>query len=254
MLVVRFISSRGKCGIMFEVVRQVDVAPTIAEVLGFKFPCDGRPINRIVEASKGCRNVILLIVDSLGFNEYVEYRGFFSFVSEVESLGFLFKCLSYSRFTTPSIATLLCGLKPEKHGVWRTEDAYRSTVKNVVVVASKLGYKAAVVMEKFGALSFQNRVDFVRPVEDVSDIKKFDETICSEVISVLECFSPNLVVAHLRTLDKLGFKRETVAYIDMLVKRIFEKSESETLMLICGDHPPHGVKSEEFVALIALTK
>jgi len=25
---------------------------------------------------------------------------------------------------------LLCGLKPEKHNVWKTEDAYKSTVKN----------------------------------------------------------------------------------------------------------------------------
>ena len=238
---------------MLEVVRQVDVAPTIAEVLGFEFPCDGKPISRVVEASKGCKNVILLIIDSLGFNEYVKHRRFFSFVSRVESLGFLFKCLSYSHYTTPSIATLLCGLRPEKHRVWKTEDAYRSTVKNVVVVASKLGYKTAVVMEKFGALSFQNRVDFVRPVENVSDVKEFDAAICSETISVIDCFSPNLVVTHLRTLDKLGFKREPIVYVDSIIGKIVKRCGSGTLVLLCGDHPPHKVEREKFVALIAFT-
>ena len=236
---------------MFEVVRQIDVAPTISEILGFRFTCEGRPISKIVELAKHCDHVVLLIVDSLGFNEYIKWRSFFRFVSSVESAGFLFKCLSYSHYTTPSIATLLCGLKPEKHRVWKTEDAYKSTVENVLVAASKLGYKTAVIMEKFGALSFQNLIDIVKPVEDVSDVKKFDAAICLETMSVIDSFSPNLVTAHLRTLDKLGFKRETVVYMDSIVEKITKKVKPETLMLICGDHPPHNMKNEKFVALIA---
>lgn len=236
---------------MFEVVEQVDVAPTIAEILGFRFLCEGRPIGKIVDFAKGCDHVVLLIVDSLGFEEYIKWRSFFRFVSKMESDGFLFKCLSYSSYTTPSIATLLCGLKPEKHNVWKTEDAYRSTVENVLVVASKLGYKTAVIMERFGALSFQNLVDVVKPVDDISDVKKFDEAICLETISTINSFSPNLVTAHLRTLDKLGFNRETIVYVDSLIEKIVEKCKPGTLILICGDHPPHNVKDEKFVALIA---
>jgi len=228
---------------VFLVTRQVDVAPTIAEILGFSFPCDGKPISKIIEFSKGCNRVVLLIVDSLGFNEYIKHRRFFKFVSKAELSGLLFKCLTYSRYTTPSIATLLCGLPPEKHHVWKTEDAYKSTVKNVLVVASKLGYRTAVIMEKLGALSFQNRVKIIRPIENILDIKKFDAAICSNTISVIESFLPNLVVAHLRTLDKLGFNHETTSYIDSIIEKIAKKSKHETLILLCGDL--HHTKQQE---------
>lgn len=238
---------------MFEVVGQIDVAPTIAEIFGFRFLCEGKPICKIVDFAKCCDHVVLLIVDSLGFEEYIKWRSFFRFVSMVESAGFLFKCLSYSYYTTPSIATLLCGLKPEKHNVWKTEDAYKSTVENVLVAASKLGYKTAVIMEKFGALSFQNLIDVVKPIENVSDIKKFDAAICLETMSTIDSFSPNLVVSHLRTLDRLGFKRETIVYVDSIIGKITKKCKPETLILICGDHPPHNMKNEKFVTLIAFT-
>nr|MDO8044177.1 hypothetical protein [Candidatus Baldrarchaeota archaeon] len=66
---------------------------------------------------------------------------------------------------------MLCGLKPEKHNVWKTEDAYKSTVKNVLVIASKLGYKTAVIMEKLGALSFQNRINIVKPIEKFQTLR-----------------------------------------------------------------------------------
>jgi len=238
---------------MFEIVKQIDVAPTIARVLGFKFSCDGKPINKIVKLSKHCNHVVLLIIDSLGFEEYIKQRNSFKFVSKAESSGLLFKCLSYSYYTTPSIATLLCGLKPEKHNVWKTEDAYKSTVKNVLVVASKLGYKTAVIMEKLGALSFQNRINIVKPIEKIPDVKKFDTAICSETISTINNFSPNLVVTHLRTLDKLGFNRETISHVDSIVEKITKTCKPRTLVLLCGDHPPHNMKKEKFVALIAFT-
>jgi len=238
---------------MFEVVRQVDVAPTIAEVLGFKFPCEGKPINKIVSFSKHCNYITLLIVDSLGFKQYIKWKHRFKFVSKIEKSGLLFKCFTYSHYTTPSIATLLCGLKPEKHQVWKTEDAYKSTVKNILVVASKLGYKTAVIMEKLGAMSFQNRINIVKPVENISNIKKFDETICSQTINTIKSFSPNLVIAHLRTLDKLGFKPEAIFHIDSIIEEITEKCKPGTLLLICGDHPPHNMKNEKLVAIIAYT-
>ena len=102
---------------MFENVKQIDVTPTIARVLGFKFPCDGKPISKIVKLSKHCNHVVLLTIDSLGFEEYIKQRNSFKYVSKAESSGLLFKCLSYSYYTTPSIATLLCDLKPEKHNI-----------------------------------------------------------------------------------------------------------------------------------------
>jgi len=85
--------------------------------------------------------MLFFIIDSLGFDEYVRFKEFFLFVSKAELSGFLFRCLSYSYYTTPSIATLLCGLRSEKHRVRKTKNAYRRTVRCIPEVASELGRK-----------------------------------------------------------------------------------------------------------------
>jgi hypothetical protein len=48
---------------------QVDIAPTIAHTLGISIP---EPDGRLIEDVKGwrCRNVILVIIDSLGYDFY----------------------------------------------------------------------------------------------------------------------------------------------------------------------------------------
>jgi len=44
---------------------QLDIAPTIALILGLTLPCsDGQPIGPVL--AWGCKNVALIIIDSLG--------------------------------------------------------------------------------------------------------------------------------------------------------------------------------------------
>jgi len=232
-------------------VEQVDIAPTVAEVLGFHFKCQGKPIARIVEAADGCEHVALLIVDSLGYREYTANVGMLSFTSRLASRGIVFKCLSYSHYTTPSIATILCGLKPEVHGVFRTEQAYTRTFKCMPEAASEAGLRVAVVMEEYGATSFQGLVDCVKPIVDRPDVMEFDLEVCREALEVVERLKPNLLVAHLRTLDKLGFNRISVTHVDDIIKRLAVNCPPNTLVVVCGDHPPHQARDEVYVALIA---
>jgi arylsulfatase A-like enzyme len=50
-------------------VSLVDIAPTIARVLGITIPhVDGRPIKEV--EGWNCRNAVLIIVDSLGYDLY----------------------------------------------------------------------------------------------------------------------------------------------------------------------------------------
>jgi len=232
--------------------RQIDIAPTIARILGFPFTCDGEPIEEILVFAGNSKRVSLIIVDSLGYEEYLNHRHLFSHLSAMEMRGLLFRCLSYSHLTTPSIATILCGLKPENHRILRTEDAYTKTIKCLPEVAYEYGFRVAIVMEEYGALSFYGLVNIVKPITDRADIIEFDEESCHNAAKVLKDLDPNLLIVHFRSLDKLGFNPEVVKHLDLMLERLFSSMRKNTLVLLCGDHPPHDRIDEEHVALIAL--
>jgi len=195
--------------------------------------------------------VSLIIVDSLGYGEYLSHKHLLPHLSSMETQGLFFRCLVYSHSTTPSIATILCGLKPEHHRITKTEEAYTSTLKCLPEVAHQHGFRVAVVMEKHGALSFHGRADTIKPVADRPDVVSFDEEVCRNAVSVIEDFDPNLLVAHFRSLDKLGFNPETVRHLDSTLDKLFRSTRKDTLVLVCGDHPPHSRTDERHVALIA---
>ena len=232
-------------------VRQIDVAPTVAEVLGFSFTCDGRPVEELLAFAGRGERVSLVIVDSLGYEEYLSHRRLFRHLSSVERRGLFFRCLAYSHLTTPSIATILCGLRPERHRIRKTEDAYTSTVKCLPKAAYELGFRVAIVMERYGALSFRGRADVIKPVAVRPDVVSFDEEVCRSAVSVIEDLDPNLLVVHFRSLDKLGFDSEVVGRLDSTLDTLFRSTREGTLVLVCGDHPPHSRVDERHVALIA---
>jgi hypothetical protein len=231
-------------------VEQVDIAPSIASLLGPSFPCDGEVIDEIVDYANGSNRTVLAIVDSLGFEDYLQNRGSFPFTSFMESQGLLFKCLSYDKRTTPSIASILCGLKPEKHGIKKTEDAYVRKIKCLPEVAYEWGLKVVVVMEEYGALSFQGLVSSVKAIRDRPDVLEFDEEACYQAVSAMNELDPNLLVVHFRSLDVLGFVPESVKQVDCSLRTIAENLIDETIFFVVGDHPPHHREDEKHVALI----
>ena len=107
------------------------------------------------------------------------------------------------------------------------------------------------MMERYGALSFRGRVDVIKPVADRPDIVGFDEEGCRKAVSVVEDFDPNLLVVHFRSLDKLGFNPEVVRRLASALKVLFSSTREGTLILVCGDHPPHSRVDERHVALLA---
>ncbi|MEM2481471.1 MAG: sulfatase-like hydrolase/transferase [Candidatus Nezhaarchaeales archaeon] len=235
---------------MFREVEQVDIAPSIASILGISIACEGKPVNEIVRYAHYCKNVLLAIVDSLGFKEYVENRHSFSFLASMERCGYMFKCLSYTHLTTPSIASILCGSRPEKHNIVKTIDAYTEKVKCLPEIAYEMGFRVAIVMEEYGALSFQGLVSLVKPIADVPNVLEFDEESCRKAIEALKELNPDLLVVHLRSLDVLGFTRLAMLHVDNFLKSVAEQVVSETVFFVIGDHPPHNRTFENHVALI----
>jgi len=231
-------------------VEQIDIAPSIASLLGFSLPCDGAIIDEIVEYANGCNRAVLAIVDSLGFEEYVRNRDKFLFASSMESRGLLFRCLTYSRYTTPSIASILCGLRPERHGIRRTEDAYVKRIRCLPEAAYERGLKVVVVMEEYGALSFRGLVSSIKPIRDRPDVLEFDEETCRQAVNAMKELDPNLLVVHFRSLDLLGFVLTSIKQVDRSLRSIAENLVGETVFFVVGDHPPHHREGEEHVALI----
>ena len=231
-------------------IEQVDIAPSIASLLGFSFPCDGSVVDEVVNYASGCNRVVLAIVDSLGFEEYLRNKDAFTFTSFMEARGLLFKCLGYSKCTTPSIASILCGLKPEEHGIRRTEDAYAKRIKCLPEAAYEEGLKVVVVMEEYGALSFQGLVSSVKPIRDGPDVLEFDGEACRQAVNAVKELDPNLLVVHFRSLDVLGFASAPIEQVDRSLRTIAESLINETVFFVVGDHPPHHREDEEHVALI----
>ena len=97
-------------------ISQLDVAPTIAQVLEIRLPkTDGRIIDGI--AGWGCRDVVLIIIDSLGYDLFRWLEPRLDNMSSLATHGRIYSARAVSRHTTPAIATILSGLLPEHHGI-----------------------------------------------------------------------------------------------------------------------------------------
>ncbi|MEM3553011.1 MAG: hypothetical protein QXL69_04250 [Candidatus Bathyarchaeia archaeon] len=229
------------------IIEQIDIAPTIADILKIPFYSDGISIHEIAAYGRKCIKIILLIIDSLGYSQYFNWLSFFN--SSIQN-GRLYKCKINANKTTPAIASILSGRKPENHKVYKTEDVYKSEFKSILEVASSLSFKTAVAMEEKGALTFKNRINIIKPVRNKDDIIVFDEEIKKGVLEALmeKC---NLIVAHFRVLDKLGYKPETVKIVNENITSIIKACEFNSLIIICGDHPPHD-SSELYTPVIAI--
>jgi len=233
--------------VMFPTVTQLDIAPTIAKLYDLDFKCSGHVIREVIDKYSG-RKVVLLIIDSLGFQSYMLHKKSLSFVSKLAHNGLIYKCITVTKRTTPAIATVLCGLRPEEHRVYNTGDISLSNVKSVAEFLSEKGVRTGVIMEEKGALTFKNRVDIVVPIKDREDILLFDQEVAISVTSLVNQ-ELDFIVAHMRSLDKLGYTTEAIKCINERTEQITSSLDEKWLITVCGDHPPHD-SSDLYVPLI----
>ncbi|NWG09458.1 MAG: hypothetical protein HXX80_04010 [Nitrososphaerales archaeon] len=230
-------------------LEQIDIAPTIANVLKIPFQSDGRPVKGIVAYGEGCNQILLVVIDAFGYSQYLKSKRFFQNIWKMGCGGRLYRCKANADKTTPAIASILCGRKPEVHKIYNTGDVYKSYIKSILEIASEQGIRSAVVMEEEGALTFGGRIDIVKPVKDREDIIEFDGIVKEATIESIK-EDAHLIVTHLRALDKLGYTLEAIKSVDKNVLEIAKAYETNGLIMLCGDHPPHESK-ECLVPLIA---
>jgi hypothetical protein len=210
-------------------ISQVDIAPTIAHLLGIDISNpDGRPIDEV--EGWACRNAVLVIVDSLGYDLYKWLE------PELKNIP------------APAIASILSGLLPEHHGIYDTESAKRSPIQSIPEMATSAGMKSAVVMEKGGAEVYEGLIEFIGAVPRTLSPPDFDQEICRLSLEAL-AYRPKLLVSYFIGLDKAahnglqsdGFKEAAIA-IDNYIGEIAGASQPGTMVVVVGDHPIHAGK------------
>jgi septum formation topological specificity factor MinE len=227
-------------------LEQIDIAPTIAKIMKIPFQSDGKPIEEIVAYGENYNQILLLIIDAFGYSHYIRSKSFFQNISKIHYDGRFYKCKANANKTTPAIASILCGRRPEAHRIYSTGDVYKSHLKSILEIASERGIKSAIIMEEKGALTFEKRIDVIKLVKERENIIEFDDITKEATIEAIKerC---NLIVAHLRSLDKLGYTLKAIKSIDENILEIIKAYGANSLIMFCGDHPPHESKSFKLI-------
>jgi predicted AlkP superfamily pyrophosphatase or phosphodiesterase len=223
---------------------QLDIAPTVASVLGFDVPeLDGHPIGLV--QSWGCKDVVIIIVDSLGYDLFIWLMPDLQSLSDLANDGHLFRAKAVSNHTTPAIASILSGLLPEHHGIFDKAGAKTSSILSLPEMASASGLKAAVIMEKNGAEVYEGLIEITGGISDRMSPQEFDREVCRMTIMALSQ-KPRLLVTYFIGIDKsvhlgqgLEGIREAALDIDRCIGKIAAMVDEKTLLILCGDHPIH---------------
>jgi len=245
-------------------VRLIDLAPTMARVLGVRTPpLDGTSID-LVEGW-GSDRVLLAIVDSLGYGLYRALEADLPNMRSLAGEGLLLKAESVASSTTPAIASILTGLNPENHGITNTTQASESEMRSLLEWATSDDVSSAVVMEEEGARTFDGFVDLVIGVSKSLKDGDFDREILAGTLLALET-DPKLLVAHFLGIDRIAHRGggigeilEAASEIDGHLGILASAIPPRSMMIVCGDHPLHagGLKAVfdgDYVALILWKK
>ncbi|MEA1869978.1 MAG: sulfatase [Euryarchaeota archaeon] len=236
----------------------VDIAPTIAELLSIPLPgADGVAIPELTDRLQRCDRVVLVIVDSLGYFTYQRLQPYMPHIQ-----GTVIRCRAVADHTTPAIASILTGCRPDTHRTFATSDVCTSPIKSVLELAEERGIKSAVAIESEGAKAMKTKIDLVAGVDDSSDMIDYDTKIKERTIDLLK-HEPILTAVHFRAIDRYAHEARSfdelcfaAERIDSHIDEICRHLDRNTCVFVCGDHPIHGTRSAEDqdVALILLDR
>ena len=227
----------------------LQIAPTLAEFFGVHLNSQARPVEQILEFAYSRRPVpqvvVLVVIDSLDFRFYSDFAAELERIHDlVERDGLLFECETVSSHTTPAIASILTGLRPESHGILTGEDVGTSNVNSILEILEDEGQKTAAAIETKGAKPLWGRISHVFAVDDREDIFEYDELIKTHTISVLKKQDLRLVFSHLRAIDRFAHRGRDLSVAakatdENIMAIATAVGERDGLLFICGDHETH---------------
>jgi len=231
-----------------QIISLLQIAPTLAEFFNVHLVSQACPVEQILDFaySHNPQVVTLVVIDSLDFLLYSDYADELAGIHKfIEREGLLFECETVSSHTTPAIASILLGLRPESHRILTSEDVGKSKIKSVLEIIEDEGQKAAAVIETKGAKPLWGRISYVFAVDDREDIVEYDELITTHTISVLlKKQDLRFVFSHLRAIDRFahrGWDLGVAAKVTNENMRAIANAvgERKGMLFICGDHETH---------------
>jgi hypothetical protein len=225
----------------------LQIAPTLAEFFGIHLNSQVHPVEQILKVmyARNPQVVVLVVIDSLDFQVYLDFAAELEVLHEfVEHDGLLFECETVSSHTTPAIASILTGLRPESHEIRTSEDVGKSKINSILEILDDAGKPTAAVLETNGTKPLLGRISYVFAVDDRKDIVEYDALITTHTISVLQNHEVEFVFSHLRAIDRYahrGGDLRAAAKITNENMREIAKAVSERngMLVICGDHEAH---------------
>jgi hypothetical protein len=222
------------------------VAPTVARALGLELPgpLDGEPLF----AGRSPR-VAILFLDGFGYLAYEAARE----RGEVPNLASLpaprVATTVYPSVTAASSATLLTGLRPERHGA--TDSRIRSTKSRTIVDAAAAAGLRVVAVEG-QALAFSMRSTEPILSSDRDGDGEGDDEIADNALREFAAGPPDLVWVHFHGIDDVSHTygpasaeaRERIHGVDAAAGRVLSALPKDTLVIIVADHGQHAVQEE----------
>ena len=144
----------------------LQIAPTIAEIFSIPLKTDAKSLEEVLDfvhksGKRGNFRVVLLVIDSLDWQLFNDFAYSLRRMHTLAAAGLLFKCETVSEHTTPAIASILTGLRPESHGILTENDVGKSGVDSILEILDAHGIKTAAVLEEKGAKPLKGKISFV---------------------------------------------------------------------------------------------
>ncbi len=189
--------------------------------------------------------VVLVVIDSLDSRFYADYAADLAGIHELVARdGLLFGCETVTNTTTPAIASILTGLRPESHGILTGEEVGKSKLNSILELLDDAGKPTAAILETKGTKPLLGRIRYVFPVDDREDIVEYDELITMHTITVLKEQDVRFVFAHLRAIDRFAHRGNDLRIAAQITNenmRVIAQAVGERngVLFICGDHEAH---------------
>jgi len=249
-----FISNERRMSFM-QSLSLLNIAPTLAEFFGISLTSRVHPVEQILKVmhARNPQVVVLLVIDSLDIQFYSDFADELEVLHELVKRddSLLLECETVSNHTTPAIASILTGLRPESHKIRTSEDVGKSKINSILEIIDDAGTPTAVVLETNGTKPLLGRISYVFPVDDREDIVEYDALIKTHTISVLNHqHEVRFVFSHLRAIDRFahrGLDLRVAAKVTNENMRAIANAVGERngMLFICGDHKAHLKEREE---------
>ena len=220
----------------------MDIAPTIAQVLGLPGPPDAHGQSQFHGTAV---HAVMILIDGLQYQKLqcLIAQGSLPFFDAIEEIHQ--GITVYPSITTSAIASLLTGTPPQVNGVYGY--GYRSTdVKTLFDLAAEKGRSVTAVEGHSLPFSLRNAKVILSGDRDGDGFT--DDNVLGNSLAVIHSDMPDLLLIHFHDVDDLGHSygpdsseyENAIIRVDDYLSHIYQILPANTFITIFADHGMEG--------------